>query len=400
MENRTKENRKHIGFFGRCNVGKSTLVNALTGQQISIVSPIEGTTTDTVKKSMELYGTGAVVIIDTAGLDDVSKLGEQRVKSSIHALSLVDVAVLVVGENTFSDCEKDFLSRAKALAVPVIVVYNKQDLQKASPDFVLSMTQAVGKNFLVVENHSKEQMLALSEVIGKVLRDNEIEKRTPLQGVVKSGDVVLLVVPIDSSAPEGRLILPQVQTIRDCLDKACVSMVVRESELDYVLNQKKIKPDLVVTDSQVFAMVSKIVPQDIPLTSFSVLLSRMKGAFDQYLKGTPYLDKLKDGDKVLMLESCTHQPTCEDIGRVKLPMLIRKYTGKDIKCQAVAGLDAIGVPLEEFAMIIQCGGCVATAKQIRSRLQPALDSNIPVSNYGLAIAYMNGIFERVTSMFK
>jgi [FeFe] hydrogenase H-cluster maturation GTPase HydF len=209
-----------------------------------------------------------------------------------------------------------------------------------------------------------------------------------------------LVAPIDSSAPEGRLILPQVQTIRDALDKACICIVVKETELECLLKEKGIKPDLIVTDSQVFGFVSKIVPNEIPLTSFSVLLSRMKGAFEQYLKGTPYLDKLKDGDKVLMLESCTHQPTCEDIGRVKLPMMIRKYTGKDIKCEAVSGLTKIETPLSEYAMIIQCGGCVATAKQIHSRLQPALDMGIAVSNYGLAIAYMNGIFNRVTAIFK
>jgi [FeFe] hydrogenase H-cluster maturation GTPase HydF len=400
MENKTKENRKHIGFFGRCNVGKSSLINALTNQEISIVSAQSGTTTDVVKKSIELYGVGAVVLLDTAGLDDNTILGEQRVKSSKHALTLVDAAVLVISENKVGDIEKEFLEQCKSLSVPCIVVYNKQDVEKAAEETKKQITELSNSRLLVLEDHSKEQMLQISSKLKEILSVNEIEKRTVLQGIVKPLDIVVLVAPIDSSAPEGRLILPQVQTIRDALDKACICIVVKETELECLLKEKGIKPDLIVTDSQVFGFVSKIVPNEIPLTSFSVLLSRMKGAFEQYLKGTPYLDKLKDGDKVLMLESCTHQPTCEDIGRVKLPMMIRKYTGKDIKCEAVSGLTKIETPLSEYAMIIQCGGCVATAKQIHSRLQPALDMGIAVSNYGLAIAYMNGIFNRVTAIFK
>lgn len=400
MDNKTKDNRKHIGFFGRCNVGKSSLINALAGQKISIVSSQSGTTTDVVKKSIELHGIGATVLLDTAGLDDVSDLGQQRIESSRHALSLVDVAVLVISENRFGKLEKEFLERCKSLNVPYVVVYNKQDVEKAGSNVIESVRNVAKSELLILEDHSNEQMKALSERLKAVLMAEETEKRTPLQAVVKKGDVVLLVAPIDSSAPQGRLILPQVQTIRDALDKDCVCVIVKETELEYVLETKKMKPDLIVTDSQVFGFVSKIVPREIPLTSFSVLLSRMKGAFEEYLKGTCHLDKLKDGDKVLMLESCTHQPTCEDIGRVKLPMMIRKYTGKDIKCEAVSGLDKIETPLSEYAMIIQCGGCVATAKQIHSRLKPALEKGIAVSNYGLAIAYMNGIFERVTEMFK
>lgn len=400
MKNTGRENRIHIGFFGRCNVGKSSLINALTAQNVSIVSSQSGTTTDVVRKSIELHGIGATVLLDTAGLDDISELGQQRIESSKHALSLVDAAVLVISENRFSELEIEFLEKCNSLKVPYIVVYNKQDVEKAGSNVIESVRNVAKSELLILEDHSNEQMKALSERLKAVLKAEETEKRTPLQAVVKKGDVVLLVAPIDSSAPQGRLILPQVQTIRDALDKDCVCVIVKETELEYVLETKKMKPDLIVTDSQVFGFVSKIVPREIPLTSFSVLLSRMKGAFEEYLKGTCHLDKLKDGDKVLMLESCTHQPTCEDIGRVKLPMMIRKYTGKDIKCEAVSGLDKIETPLSEYAMIIQCGGCVATAKQIHSRLKPALEKGIAVSNYGLAIAYMNGIFERVTEMFK
>lgn len=400
MDKMEKNEKKYVGFFGRCNVGKSSLINALTGQGVSIVSEQRGTTTDVVRKSMELFGYGAVVLVDTAGLDDMTDLGRKRVEKSMQELRRVDAAVLVVSENRFSDMEKDFLQECKHFEVPCLVVYNKEDVCKANADMLTELREAVSSEALVLENHSKEAMLALAGRIGEILRGEEGEKRTLLQGIVESGEVVLLVTPIDSAAPQGRLILPQVQLIREVLDKNCVCMVVKETELEYVLNEKGIKPDLVVTDSQVFAMVNAVVPKSIPLTSFSILLARMKGMFDAYLKGTPYLDSLKDGDRVLMLESCTHQPTCEDIGRVKLPKLIRKYTGKDIHCEAVSGLDNIETPLREFALIIQCGGCVASRKQLRSRLKPALENNIPVSNYGLAIAYMNGIFERATEIFK
>lgn len=400
MNNVAKQDKKHVGFFGRCNVGKSSLINALTGQSVSIVSEQRGTTTDVVRKSMELFGYGAVVLVDTAGLDDDTELGYQRVEKAVQEVQKIDAAVLVISENRFSEIEKDFLKECKRFNVPCIVVYNKQDVCKANADVLAEAKSVCLLEPLVLKNHSKEAMLGLAENIGNVLRAEEREKRSLLQGIVAEGDLVLLVTPIDSAAPQGRLILPQVQLIREVLDKNCLCMVVKETELECVLRQRKIKPDLIVTDSQVFGMVNAIVPKDIPLTSFSILLARIKGLFDDYMKGTPFIDKLKDGDRVLMLESCTHQPTCEDIGRVKLPKLIRKYTGKGIICEAVSGLDTIDIPLKNFALIIQCGGCVATEKQLHSRLKPALENGVSVSNYGLAIAYMNGIFERATEVFK
>ena len=393
MENTTKENRKYIGFFGRTNVGKSTLVNALTGQDISIVSQERGTTTDVVKKNMELFGYGAVVIVDTAGLDDDTSLGQKRIKASLHALTQMDLAVLVVSENKFDEFEESFIEKCKKYDIPCVILYNKADIFPA-------IETLKGKISLELNNHSSESMLKVAELLSQTLKAKEGEKRTPLQGIVKKGDIILLVTPIDSAAPAGRLILPQVQLIRDVLDKDCICIAVKETDLEMTLKEKGIKPDLVVTDSKVFEMVDKIVPKDIKLTSFSVVLARMKGAFEQYLKGTPYLDKLKDGDKVLMLESCTHQPTCEDIGRVKLPAWITKYTGKKLEFSAVSGLSDIETPLTDYAMIIQCGGCVATALQIRNRLLPALENNVPVSNYGLVIAYIHGIFNRATEIFK
>lgn len=393
MEKTTKENRKYIGFFGRTNVGKSTIVNALTGQEVSIVSQEKGTTTDVVKKNMELFGYGAVVVVDTAGLDDNTILGEKRIKASLHALTQMDLAVLVVSENRFEQVEEDFVERCKKYDIPLVILYNKSDITPASEGIKEKIS-------LQLENHSSESMLLLSDIIAKNLKAKEGERKTPLQDIVKKGDVILLVTPIDTAAPQGRLILPQVQLIRDVLDKDCVCVVVKETDLEMVLREKKIMPDLVITDSKVFGLVDKIVPKDIKLTSFSVVLARMKGAFEQYIKGTPYLDKLKDGDKVLMLESCTHQPTCEDIGRVKLPAWISKYTGKKLEFSAVSGLSNIETPLTDYAMIIQCGGCVATETQIRNRLLPALENNVPVSNYGLVIAYIHGIFERATEIFK
>ena len=400
MEQTGRDNKKHIGFFGRCNVGKSTLVNALTGQEISIVSDRSGTTTDSVKKSMELFGYGAVTVIDTAGLDDDTELGQQRVKASMHSLSLVDLAVLVISRNTFSDLERDFIKQCSRYDVPVIAVYNKTDVEPVNPTLQKELQNNDDIIFHELKDHTKASMDSLAGRMAEVLSANETAQKTLLEDIVRKGDVVLLVTPIDSSAPKGRMILPQVQMTREVLDRDCVCCTVKETELEYVLKDKGIKPDLVITDSQVFDFVNRTIPADIPLTSFSFLLARLKGNFEAYLKGTPYLDKLKDGDKVLMLESCTHQPTCEDIGRVKLPNWIRKYTGRDLSFEAVSGLDRIKTPLTEYAMVIQCGGCVATAKQIRSRLLPALENNIPVSNYGLCIAYIHGIFNRAVDMFK
>ncbi len=395
-----RECRKHICFFGRCNVGKSSLVNALAGQSVAIVSEQSGTTTDVVKKAIELSGVGAAVLLDTAGLDDTTFLADQRVKATDNALRQVDLAVLLLSENRFSEIETEFLNDCKGLGIPYLLVYNKQKHFAAQEDFVSRVEKQTSAKLIFVSDFSDADLKALSLGIKAVFEREGAVKRTPLEGIVQKGESVLLVCPIDSSAPQGRLILPQVQVIRDCLDKGCVCSVVKDTELETALWDKEMKPDLVVTDSQVFASVDKIVPKEIPLTSFSILLARMKGAFDQYLKGTPYLDRLEEGDRVLMLESCTHQPTCEDIGRVKLPKMIAKHTGKRIICEAVGGLERLDVPLTDYKMIIQCGGCVATQRQILSRLSPALQAGIPVTNYGLAIAYMSGIFERATAIFK
>lgn len=394
------ENRKHIGFFGRCNVGKSSLVNALAGQKVSIVSEQSGTTTDAVRKAIELKEIGAAVLIDTAGLDDKTTLGAERKSGSREVLKQVDMAVLMIGESGFGDLEREFLADCKSLSIPCLTIYNRKEHENLDEGLKREIETEISTDLFCLYGYSESELSRLTARIAALLSENKTVEKTPLSGIVGSGDTVLLVCPIDSSAPKGRMILAQVQTIRDCLDKSCVCVVVKESELKTALNVKGIKPDLVVTDSQVFHKVKKIVPCSIPLTSFSVLLARSKGLFTQYLEGTPHLDKLNDGDKVLILESCTHQPTCQDIGRVKLPRLIAKHSGRSIVCTTLGGNEPIEGEVSDYAMVIQCGGCVATSTRIRSRLMPFVQKGIPVSNYGLAIAYMNGIFERATEIFR
>ena len=388
-----RENKLHIGFFGRCNVGKSTLINNLIGQDISIVSEQRGTTTDIVKKTMELYNLGAVVLIDTAGIDDESSLGKQRVEKTLEAFSLIDLCVIVTTNNIIGDYEQNLIKQSERFSIPYIIVHNKEDEEIAN-----SKTLAI-KNLISVSSKDETSKQRLSSFIANQLK-NKAEQKSILDSIVSKNDIVLLVTPIDSSAPKGRMILPQVKMIREVLDNNAINIVVKETELQDTLKMlQNNKPKLVITDSQAFDYVSKIVPDDIMLTSFSILLAKEKGNFSHYIKGTPMLDKLNDGDKVLMLESCTHQPTCEDIGRAKLPKMITKYTGKSLTFKAVAGLTNMEDRPEDYKLVIQCGGCMATERQLNNRLLPFIEKNIPVSNYGLAIAYMNGIFQRSTKIF-
>ncbi|MBQ9313000.1 MAG: [Bacteroidales bacterium] len=391
--NEHRENKLHIGFFGRCNTGKSTLINTLTGQNTSIVSQQKGTTTDIVKKTIELYGIGAVVLIDTAGIDDDTELGKKRVEKTKEVFSLIDMCVIVVSDNLIADKENELILQAKRYSIPYILVHNKEDLSPANEQ------TRQKENLICVSLMDKTSKERLTQFIKERLIGNN-KPQSILEGIVSKNDIVILVTPIDSSAPKGRMILPQVKTIREVIDNNAISIVVKETELEYTLSlMKNNPPKLVITDSQIFSFVEKIVPDNIFLTSFSILLAKEKGDFELYLKGTPYLDNLKDGDKVLMLESCTHQPTCEDIGRVKLPMWIKKYTGKEIEFDAVAGLMDMKEDVKNYKMVIQCGGCVATSKQLHNRLLPFVEENIPVSNYGLTIAYINGIFNRAIKIF-
>ena len=374
MSKKGNELKPRIGFFGRRNVGKSTMINWLTGQQIAIVSDTAGTTTDPVRKSMEIGGIGPVVLIDTAGVDDEGDLGRMRVEKSMAALAEVDLALLLYTE--WGEPEERVEAWCREHGTPMMKVRTK--------------AEPIDKEHLIKE-------------IKEALPESAYRGRSLLGDVVFQGDTVVLVTPIDSSAPEGRMILPQVQVLRDLMDIHAQAFFCQPEELSSTLVSLKESPALVVTDSQAFQKVAEIVPDEVPLTSFSVVLARQKGLFREYLEGTKKIGDLKDGDRVLLLESCTHNVTCEDIGRVKLPAALKKATGKDLKFDILAGGDAIpnsSFLISNYSLVIQCGGCVITAQQVKARLLPALEAGVPVSNYGLALAWCGGIFDRATKIFR
>ena len=393
-----KDLKPHIGIFGRRNCGKSSLINCLTGQPVAIVSDTAGTTTDPVKKSMEIFGIGPCVLVDTAGIDDVGELGMQRVEKSMKVLAEIDCAILVITSNQFGEPERKLIARMKELAVPFFVVHNKSDVEPLSMELKSEIEKSFEVKILDFSVLKNNDIAPLVEVLKKTIPESAYQKVSLLGGIIKPNEVVVLVCPVDSEAPEGRLILPQVMAIRDVLDNECICVVLKETHLQQYLDTMP-QPALIVTDSQVFGFVSKIVPKTIPLTSFSIVMARLRGDFDNYVKGTPHLSQLQDGDTVLLLESCTHHSTCEDIGRVKLPRMILKFTGKDIRFEYVAGLAPIEHP-ERYAMAIQCGGCMSTRKQLLNRTNLFVNQGIPISNYGMALAYMNGIFERVMEPFR
>ena len=393
-----KDLKPHIGIFGRRNSGKSSLINLLTGQDIAIVSDTAGTTTDPVKKSIESFGVGPCVLVDTAGIDDVGELGQQRVEKTMKALEEIDCAILVITGNQFEEPEQQLVNRMKELAVPFFVVHNKSDEEQLLAVIKAVIEQKYNVKVLDFSVKRKDDIAPLVDMLKRIIPENSYQKVSLLGGIIHPKEVVVLVCPVDSEAPEGRLILPQVMAIRDVLDNECICVVLKETRLQQYLETMP-APALVVTDSQVFGYVSKIVPREIPLTSFSIVMARLRGDFDNYVKGTPHLSQLQDGDTVLLLESCTHHSTCEDIGRVKLPRMILSYTGKNVKFEYVAGLASIDHP-ERYAMAIQCGGCMSTRKQLLNRTNLFVNQGIPISNYGMALAYMNGIFDRVMAPFR
>ena len=393
------ELKPHIGIFGRRNYGKSSLVNYLTGQQIAIVSDLAGTTTDPVKKTMEIGGVGPVVWIDTAGIDDEGTVGRLRIQKSLEMLSQADLALLLFTDNRFEAEEVMLVETCRKRGIPYILIFSQADRFQPDARLIEQLEADYQTQVFVLSVKDPSLRDPLTSRIRQALPETAYVHKTLLGDVIGEGDTVVMVTPIDSSAPEGRMILPQVQVLRDILDQHAKAVVCRETELEQTLRQLRQPPQLVVTDSQVYGIVSKIVPEQVFLTSFSVVLARAKGLFDDYVKGTPTIDSLVEGDRVLMLESCTHNVTCEDIGRVKLPKLLAKYTGKALQCETVAGLSSLPRPIQQYALVIQCGGCVLTAKQLAARLAPAIEAGIPVSNYGLAIAYMNGIFARSLEIF-
>lgn len=374
--------RVHIGFFGMRNAGKSSLVNAVTGQQLSVVSDVKGTTTDPVTKAMELLPLGPVVIIDTAGFDDEGELGEMRVKKTRQTLNRVDAAVLVVDSTVGkSDADLILIELFKAKNIPYIVAYNKCDL--ADVDYSDGMAVSAKENKGI--NELKERLAVIAK--------KEAPKGKICSDLVSYGDFVLLVVPIDSSAPKGRLILPQQQTIRDLLEAGATAIVVRDTELEETLSRLENKVSLVITDSQIFEKVAQIVPENIRLTSFSILMARYKGFLAEAVRGARAIENLKNGDRVLISEGCTHHRQCEDIGTVKIPNWLKKYTGADIIIETTSGRD-FPENLSRYSLIIHCGGCMLNAREMSYRRKTAKDENIPFTNYGTAIAYMKGILSR------
>ena len=394
-----RESKPHIGIYGRRNNGKSSLINCLAGQDIAIVSEHAGTTTDPVKKSFEITGFGPVILVDTAGIDDTGDLGVKRIDRTLRTIDIVDLALLIVTNNEWGSFEEDLVRRFNDSDLPFIVIHNKSDITEPAAgfsEFILSVTGTSLFEFSAADKRNYEKLIAL---IVDTIPEHSYNIPALLGDLISYGDIVLLITPIDIEAPAGRLILPQVQAIRDILDNDAVAIVLKETEVDSFLKKTGIKPALAVTDSQVFNKADASIPADIPLTSFSIMLARFKGDFNKYLEGTAKISDLKDGDRVLLLESCTHHVACDDIGRVKIPRWITNFTGKKIEYDVVAGLDKLPRQVTDYSLIIQCGGCMITRRQLHNRLATAIKAGVPVTNYGMAIAYVQGIFSRAVAPF-
>ena len=380
--------RVHIGIFGKRNAGKSSIINALTGQALAVVSDVAGTTTDPVPKAMELLPLGPVMLIDTPGLDDVGELGSLRVQKTYQILNKTDIALLVFdGSVGMTEEDQAILERIKAKKIPYILVRNKADLPQAEDTKWLTE-----ENIISVSAAENTGIHELKELLAKQMPANENTRRI-VADLLEPQDFVVLVIPIDSAAPKGRLILPQQQTIRDCLEAGAIPVMCRETELVQTLETLGKPPKLVITDSQIFGRVSKDIPKDLPLTSFSILFARYKGDLESTVTGARALEQLRDGDTVLISEGCTHHRQCEDIGTVKLPRWILQHTGKDIQFAFTSGRE-FPDDLSPYALVVHCGGCTLNEREMRYRLSCAADQNIPMTNYGICIAYINGILER------
>ncbi len=382
--------RVHIGFFGRRNAGKSSVVNAVTGQNLAIVSDVKGTTTDPVYKAMELLPLGPVMIIDTPGIDDEGALGELRIRKTRQVLNKTDVAVLIVdGTEGKKQSDEELIALFRKKGLPYVIVYNKADL--------CAGTAETEPNEIRVSALTGSNIYELKELIARLAATQESKLRI-VADLLSPSDFTVLVVPIDKAAPKGRLILPQQQTIRDILEADAVSIVVKENELKNTLEHLGQKPRLVITDSQVFAGVSADTPEDIPLTSFSILFARYKGNLELTVKGIRAIESLKDGDKVLICEGCTHHRQCDDIGTVKIPRWVRQYTGKELRFDFTSGTE-FPDELGEYALVVHCGGCMLNEREMKYRLQCAEDQGVPITNYGILMAYINGILKRSLEPF-
>lgn len=390
-----KSMRLHIGVFGRTNVGKSSLLNKITNQEVSIVSDIAGTTTDVVEKSMELLPVGPVTFLDTAGLDDETELSVQRIEKTMKVVNRIDVAVVVCDFNGIGKFENDLIEKFKELKIPYLIVVNKCDL--APKSFHIDLKSELSNIIYTSVKKDEKIVFKFKEALVNLLPEDFVNSPKIVGDLVTAKSTVILVIPIDKEAPKGRIILPQVQTLRDLLDNNCLSYVVKESELKDALDNLKTPPALVVTDSQAFKKVSEIVPENVSLTSFSILFARLKGDLDEFVNGAKAIENLKDGDMVLILESCTHHAIEDDIGRVKIPNLLRKKTGKNLVIHNYAGHDFPDI--KDYKLIIHCGACMTNRREVLSRVLIANQNNVPITNYGVVISYCLGILPRAIKIF-
>ena len=393
-----KSQRLHIGVFGKTNVGKSSLLNKITNQEVSIVSDIAGTTTDVVEKSMELLPIGSVRFLDTAGIDDKTSLSAQRLEKTMKVINRTDVAVVVCDYNGVDNFEKELIKKFEELKIPFLILVNKSDV-KQIPTEKLDELYTITPHVVVTSVLSDSEIVFKfkAEVV-KLLPDDFVNSPKIAGDLVEPHSTVVLVIPIDKEAPKGRIILPQVQTIRDMLDSDCLSYVVKETELQQALDNLKIPPELVITDSQAFKQVSEIVPESIKLTSFSILFARLKGDISAFVKGASAIDKLQDGDRVLILESCTHHAIEDDIGRVKIPNLLKKKTGKKLVIDNYSGHDFPNI--DGYKLIIHCGACMTNRREVLSRILIANEKHVPITNYGIAISHCLGILPRAVEVLR
>ena len=396
--NTLKSMRLHIGIFGKTNVGKSSILNRITNQQTSIVSELAGTTTDVVEKSMELLPIGPINLLDTAGIDDETLLAKERIEKSLNVLTRTDVAILVCDYNGLNKFDKTLIEKFKELHIPYIIVVNKTDIEKTTNETIKELEQYC--NYVIQTSATKDEELVykFKEAMVKLLPEDFVNSPQIAGDLVDKKSTVIMVIPIDKEAPKGRIILPQVQTLRDLLDNNCITLCVKESELQQAIENLKKPPALVITDSQAFKNVSQIVPEHIPLTSFSILFARLKGDLNSFINGAKAIDDLKDGDKVLILESCTHHAIDDDIGRIKIPNLLRKKTGKNLIIENFSGHDF--PQISGYNLIIHCGACMTNRKEVLSRILIASQQGIPITNYGITISYCLGILDRATKIFK
>ncbi len=389
--------RLHIGIFGRRNVGKSQILNSLIKQNVSIVSEIAGTTTDPVEKAIELQPVGPVLFVDTAGIDDIGSLGKKRIEKTVKVFDRTDIAVLVWDNEGWGDFERKLFEELDSRKIPIIAVFNKSDLDKPS-EKALEEVNSLNLSPMIISAKTGEGLDSLREEIIRKTPEEFLNSPALISDLVPAGEVALLVVPIDLEAPKGRLILPQVQTIRDILDNDSIAVVVKERELREALNRFNKPPHIVVTDSQAFLKVSADVPRNVKLTSFSILFARFKGNLDEFVKGATAIENLKENSKILICESCTHHPVGDDIGRIKIPRWLTQYTGQKLHFDYYTGHD-FPANITDYDLLIHCGACMTNRREILSRIAKAKDAGVPITNYGLAIAYSLGIFERALEPF-